>query len=58
MRGKGKQMIFKLTQAAVLTMALYLLVGFNLVETKANAGKTIDPPDALIALRQALVERN
>ncbi|MGB3769179.1 MAG: hypothetical protein WA947_21690 [Phormidesmis sp.] len=50
-------MIFKLTKATIITMALYLLVGFNAVETKANAGKTIEPPDALIALKQAITNR-
>ncbi len=49
-------MIFKLTQAAIVTMALYLLVGFNVVETKADAGKKIEPPDALIALKQVLID--
>lgn len=40
-----------------MTMALYLLVGFNAVETRASAGKTIEPPDALIALKQVLINR-
>ena len=50
-------MIFRLTQAAIITTALYLLVGVNVVETNAAGSKTIEPPDAIIALKQALVNR-
>ena len=50
-------MMFKIAQAAVITAILYLLVGFNVVETKANANSKIEPPEALIALRQALTNR-
>lgn len=49
-------MIVKLTQAAAITAALYLLMGLNYVETGAK-GKTIEPPEALVALKQALVHR-
>lgn len=50
-------MIFKVVQAAVITTILYLLVGFNVVETETNADRKIEPPEALIALRQALINR-
>ena len=50
-------MIFKITQAAAITALLYFLVGFNIVKTDTTADKAIEPPDALIALKQALTNR-
>ena len=50
-------MTFKIAQAAAITIVLYLLVGFNVVKTDANADSKIEPPEALIALKQALIDR-
>ena len=49
-------MIFKLTRAAAVTAAIYALIALNVVES-SSAGKTIDPPEALVALKQAFIQR-
>ena len=55
-RREEKQMIFKLTRAAAVTVAIYVLIALNVVES-SSAGKTIDPPEALVALKQAFIQR-
>ena len=49
-------MIVKLTQAAAITAALYIFIGLNIMET-GTAQKTIEPPEALVALKQVLTNR-
>ncbi len=49
-------MFVKTMQASIITLALYALLGLNIVQTNA-AGKTVEPADMIVALRQALIHR-
>lgn len=50
-------MTHKIAKAAVITMVLYLLVGFNVVKTSPSADSKIEPPEVLVALKQAIIDR-
>ncbi|MGB7083950.1 MAG: hypothetical protein WBD47_00235 [Phormidesmis sp.] len=48
-------MFVRLMQAMTITMALYVLLGLNTLETRAT-NSTVEPAEALVALKQALLE--
>lgn len=50
-------MFTKLMQTTVITLALYALLGLNILETKADAGKKVAPSEVIVALKQALTGR-
>lgn len=50
-------MVFKIVQAATITVVIYLLIGLNVVQTNGTADIKIEPPEALVALRQAFAKR-
>ena len=55
-------MFARLMQATTITLALYVLLGVNdLQQTKALQGNhveaTVEPAEALVAIKQALIRR-
>lgn len=55
-------MFIRLMQATAITLALYGLLGLNGLQSMRADSETpevaIDPPEVLVALKQALTKRN
>ena len=49
-------MFVRLTQATTITLVLYVLLGLNNFQNR-NASEQVDPAEALVAFKQALVRR-
>ncbi len=49
-------MLVKIMQAGAITLSLYALLGLNTVQTNA-AGETVEPAEMIVALKQALIQR-
>ena len=49
-------MVTKITQAIIITLALYALLGLNTLETQTAAGRSVNPSEVIVALRQALTK--
>lgn len=49
-------MFVRLTQATTITLVLYVLLGLNNFQHR-NANEQVDPAEALVAFKQALVRR-
>ena len=49
-------MFVRLTQATTITLVLYILLGLNTLQNK-NAHQQVEPADALVAFKQALIRR-
>ncbi|MEL6938749.1 MAG: hypothetical protein AAFO84_06100 [Cyanobacteria bacterium J06598_1] len=51
-------MFIKIVQAGTITLALYALLGLNMLQTSAAAGESVEPVEVMVALKQVLVRGN
>lgn len=49
-------MFFKVIQATTITLALYALLGLNMLQPQ-SAENTVEPSEVIVALKQALTRR-